>query len=80
MFKLKLHLINQSDIQNKLYPMLQKRINLDRDELAVNVENFLRPYLSLTDGERAALHDFYKTGITDMDILFPQKEIQYRIL
>ena len=80
LFRLKFHLINQTDIQNKLYPMLQKRIYPDRDDLVANVENFLNPYLSLSDNEDEALRNFYKTGQADMDILFPQKEIQERVL
>jgi predicted nucleotidyltransferase component of viral defense system len=80
LFKLKFHLISQADIQNKLYPMLQKRTYPDRDDLVVNVENFLSPYLSLSDKEDVALRNFYKTGQTDMAILFPQKEIQERVL
>lgn len=80
LFKLKFHLISQADIRNKLYPMLQKRTYPDRNDLVGNVENFLKPYLSLLDDEREALHNFYKTGQTDMDILFPQKKIQERVL
>jgi hypothetical protein len=80
LFKLKFHLISQADIQNKLYPMLQKSTYPDRDDLVVSVENFLSPYLSLSDNEDEALHNFYKTGQAYMDILFPQKEIQERVL
>ena len=80
LFKLKFHLISQADIQNKLYPMLQKRTYPDREDLVVNVENFLSPYLSLSDNEDEALRNFYKTGQADIDILFPQKEIQERVL
>jgi hypothetical protein len=60
--------------------MLQKRTYPDRDDLVVNVENFLNLYLFLTDKEDEALHNFYKTGQTDMDILFPQKEIKEKVL
>lgn len=80
LFRLKFHLINQADIQNKLYPMLQKRTYPDRDDLVENVKNFLSPYLSLSDHEHKALRNFYKTGQADMDILFPQKEIQERVI
>ncbi|MCK4430322.1 MAG: nucleotidyl transferase AbiEii/AbiGii toxin family protein [Candidatus Aminicenantes bacterium] len=80
LFKLKFDLIIQADIQNKLYPMLQKRTHLDRYELVANVENFLNPYLSLSDKEAEVLHNLYKTGKIDMDILFPQKEIQEKAL
>jgi len=80
LFRLKFHLINQTDIQNKLYPMLHKRIYPDRNDLVGNVKNFLSPYLSLSDHEHEALRNFYKTGQADMDILFPQKEIQERVL
>jgi predicted nucleotidyltransferase component of viral defense system len=80
LFKLKFDLITQADIQSKLYPMLQKRIYPDRDDLVANVEKFLNPYLSLSDNEREALQNFYKTGQTDMAILFPQKEIQEKVL
>lgn len=80
LFKLKFDLITQADIQSKLYPMLQKRIYPDRDDLVANVENFLNPYLSLSDNEGEALQNFYKTGQTDMAILFPQKEIQEKVL
>jgi len=80
LFKLKFDLIIQVDIQNKLYPMLQKRTHLDRYELVANVENFLNPYLSLSDKEAEGLHNLYKTGRIDMDILFPQKEIREKAL
>jgi predicted nucleotidyltransferase component of viral defense system len=80
LFKLKFDLITQADIQSKLYPMLQKRIYPDRDDLVANVEKFLNPYLSLSDNEREALQNFYKTGQTDMAVLFPQKEIQEKVL
>jgi len=60
--------------------MLQKRTYPDINDLVANVENFLNPYLSLSDKESEALHNFYKTGHTDMNILFPQKEIQVKIL
>lgn len=80
LFKLKFDLITQADIQNKLYPMLQKRIYPDRDDIVVNVEKFLNPYLSLSDKEDEPLQNFYRTGQTDMDILFPQREIQERVL
>jgi len=80
LFKLKFDLISHADIQNKLYPMLRKRAHPDRDDLAANVENFLNPYLSLSDKEAEALRNLYKTGKIDMDILFPQKEIQEKAL
>lgn len=80
LFKLKFDLISQADIQNKLYPMLQKSPHPDRYELVTNVENFLKPYLSLSDKEAEALRNLYKTGKIDMDILFPQKEIQEKAL
>jgi len=80
LFKLKFDLISQADIQNKLYPMLRKRAHPDRDDLVANVENFLNPYLSLSDKEAEALRNLYKTGKIDMDILFPQKEIQEKAL
>ena len=80
LFKLKFDLISQADIQNKLYPMLRKRTHPERDDLVANVENFLNPYLSLSDKEAEALRNLYKTGKSDMDILFPQKEIQEKVL
>jgi len=80
LFKLKFDLIIQADIQNKLYPMLQKRTHLDRYKLVANVENFLNPYLSLSDKETEILRNLYKTGKIDMDILFPQKEIREKAL
>jgi len=80
LFKLKFDLISQADIQNKLYPMLRKRAHPDRDDFVANVENFLNPYLSLSDKEAEALRNLYKTGKIDMDILFPQKEIQEKAL
>jgi len=80
LFKLKFDLIIQADIHNKLYPMLQKRTHPDRYELVTNVENFLNPYLSLSDKEAEVLRNLYKTGKIDMDILFPQKEIQEKAL
>jgi predicted nucleotidyltransferase component of viral defense system len=80
LFRLKFHLINQTDIKNKLYPMLQKKNYPDINDLADNVKNFLSPYLSLSDNEDEALRNFYTTGQADMDILFPQKEIQERVL
>jgi hypothetical protein len=80
LFKLKFDLINQPDIQNKLYPMLRKRTYLDRDDLVATVENFLNPYLSLSNKEADVLRNLYKTGKIDIDILFPQKEIQEKVL
>jgi hypothetical protein len=80
LFKLKFDLISQADIQNKLYPMLRKRTHPERDDLVANVENFLNPYLSLSDKEAEVLRNLYKTGKSDMDILFPQKEIQEKVL
>ena len=80
LFKLKFDLINQPDIQNKLYPMLRKRTCLDRDDLVATVENFLNPYLSLSNKEADVLRNLYKTGKIDIDILFPQKEIQEKVL
>jgi len=80
LFKLKFNLISQADIQNKLYPMLRKSTHPDRDDLVANVENFLNPYLSLSDKEAEVLRNLYKTSKTDVDILFPQKEIQEKAL
>lgn len=79
LFKLKFELITQSDIQNKLAPMLRKGIYPNRDELVAKIEKFLSPFLALTKKETDMLHNFYNTDNLDFNILFPQKYIQERV-
>ena len=79
LFKLKFELITQSDIQNKLAPMLRSRTYPNRNELVTEIEKFLSPFFIMSSGETDALHNFYNTGKLDFDILFPQKEVQEKI-
>lgn len=79
LFKLKFELITQSDIQNKLAPMLRRGTYPDRNKLVMKTEKFLSPFLALTSEETEALNEFYNTGELDIAILFPQKEIQGKI-
>ena len=79
LFKLKFELITQSDIQNKLAPMLRSGTYPNRNELVMKIGKFLSPFLIMSSGETDALHNFYNTGKLDFDILFPQKEVQEKI-
>jgi len=79
LFKLKFELITQSDIQNKLAPMLRSGTYPNRNELVMKIGKFLSPFFIMSSGENDALHNFYNTGKLDFDILFPQKEVQEKI-
>lgn len=79
LFKLKLELITQRDIQNILRPLLRTGTYPIRDELVSRIEKFLSPYLSFTTEETDLIRYFYNTGELNITILFPQKEIQERI-
>jgi len=80
LFELKLESITQRDIKNILRPLLHAVSYPSREEMLLRVEKFLPPYLSFTDEEEAAIKSFYKTGELDLDTLFPQEDIQKRIL
>lgn len=79
LFKLKFELITQGDIKNKLLPMLRRRTYPVRDDMVVQLENFLSPFVFLTGGEIEALNNFYNTGNLNFDVLFPQKETQKKM-
>ena len=79
LFRLKFELITQSDIKNKLLPMLRRGTYPVRDEMVVQLEKFLSPFTSLTREEYEVLDNFYNSGNLDFNVLIPQKEIQKQI-
>lgn len=79
LFRSKFELITQSDIKNKLLPMLRRGTYPSRDEMVIQVEEFLSPFTSLTREEYEVLDNFYNSGNLDFDVLIPQKEIQKQI-
>ena len=79
LFRLKFELITQSDIKNKLLPMIRRGTYPLRDEMVSQLEEFLSPFTSLTREEYEILDNFYNSGNLDFDVLIPQKEIQKKI-
>ncbi len=79
LFQLKLDLISERDIRNILEPLLRSGLHPSREELVSRVENFLTPYLFLTDEEKGLIQNFYNSGHLDMSSLFLQEEIKEKL-
>jgi hypothetical protein len=62
-----------------LEPLLRSGLHPSREELVSRVENFLTPYLFLTDEEKGLIQNFYNSGHLDMSSLFLQEEIKKKL-
>ena len=80
LYDLKFESITDKEIKDHLLPMLQRRSKPQRKEMIKTVQDFLKPFITLTDDEEREIKNFYATGELNTDFFFPDKKIRQNII
>ena len=80
LYELNFDSITDKEIRDHLLPMLQRRSNPQRKEMIQNVQDFLKPLITLTDDEEREIKNFYATGELNTEFLFPDKKMRQNII
>lgn len=80
LFQLTFDRVSEYDIRRLLHPLLVRGQSPQRDTMVEKAQEFIAPFLSLTEKEADAVDRFYSNGDLDVEVVFPQQELRERIL